>query len=76
MDDEQLHKDEDRIIEYVKEWLLNDPVVVNHLNDRVKFWFADPYQIDLNNMTPLQEEFICQCQVAQMSTILGKVIGS
>ena len=75
MNTQQLQDDEDNVVEYVKEMLLNDRRIHEHIMDKVKMYWADAYGIDLKGpMTDFQEEFICQCQVQLMMNLLAKVM--
>lgn len=75
IDNAQLVKDEDKIVELIKEWLWNNEQVTNHIKEKVKFYWADSYGINLSGpQTDFQEEFVCQCQVQIMMGLLAKVM--
>lgn len=75
LNDEDLTKEEDRLVEQIKEWLWDTPEITDHIRNRIKQYWTDDYGINLDGpLTNLEEEFICQCQVQLMQRLLAKVI--
>ena len=76
MSEEQLQKDEERLIEEIKEMILDHQGLHDHIRRKIQTYWGKSYNIDLNNMSDFQEEFVCQCQVQLMTQFLAKVMVS
>lgn len=70
----ELTKAEERLIESIKEQLLENKGLHEHILDKIQFYWGDLYGFDVRgSLTDFQEEFVCQCQVQLFAQILSKM---
>ena len=75
--EDDLNKEEELIIEHIKEWVYNDERIMNYINRRVgQYWPDESGASSKEPSTPFQEEFTCQVQVQLVMGLLAKVMVS
>lgn len=70
-------KTQDRLTEIVKEQLLENNELHEHILDQIQYYWGRSFGFDVRGpLTDFQEEFVCQCQVQLMNRFLAKVMVS
>lgn len=72
--DKELTETEERLVESIKEQLLENKGLHEHILDKIQFYWGDSYGFDVRGqLTDFQEEFVCQCQVQLFAQFLSKM---